>query len=421
MSSFSLFGKAANSAGEAALRNAQSRARSAGVSARRRLQRAVLGEDALDDPDAGDAGGLVAVELDDERASRGGGNVQRLLLADALDRRVIYELQRGRQNPGLEDARRGGCGGLGRLEERQQRAPRRRERDEAQVDFREDAQRAFGADEEAREVVAGHALQRARADVDDVALRQDDLEAGDVIARDAVLDRAQPAGAFGDVAAERGEIRAGGVGRIEQAAALHLGLEVADGDARLDGGDLVVVVHLEDAVHAPEVERDPAAGGHRAAGQPARRAARIDRRLLAVRQTQHAGDFLGGVRERDDIRQRGAARAVVRREDPLLDLGRDALGAEDGPEFASAVFSAMESIRLSKSPGNGLFATRSRRIGDDRERDGGRKKGRPRLNQRTRGSCEGHGVMPKPAQGNNQLSTINRQLAIANRPLTADD
>ena len=127
MSSLSLFGKAANSAGEAALRNAQSRVRSAGVSARRRLQRAVLGEDAVDDPDAGDAGGLVAVELDDERASRGGGDVQRLLLADALDRRVVYELQRGRQNPGLEDARRGVCGGLGRLEERQQRAARRAE------------------------------------------------------------------------------------------------------------------------------------------------------------------------------------------------------------------------------------------------------------------------------------------------------
>ena len=201
------------------------------------------------------------------------------------------------------------------------------------MDFREDAKGAFGADEEAREVVAGDALQRARADVDDVAQRQDDFEAGDVIARDAVLDRAQPAGAFGDVAAERGEIRAGGVGRIEQAAALHLGLEVADGDARLDGGDLVVVVHLEDAVHAPEVEHDPAADGHRAAGQAARRAARIDRRLLAVRQAQHAGDFLGGLRERDDLRQRGAARAVVRGEDPLLDLGGGVFLAHDGLKF----------------------------------------------------------------------------------------
>ncbi len=70
-------------------------------------------------------------------------------------------------------------------------------------DFGNESEGAFGADEEAGEIVgAGVAL--FAADANDFAVGEDEFEGGDVVGGDAVGERMRSAGVFGDVAADGG-------------------------------------------------------------------------------------------------------------------------------------------------------------------------------------------------------------------------
>jgi hypothetical protein len=83
----------------------------------------------------------------------------------------------------------------------------------------DDAERALAADEEVAEVVAGDVLHALGAEPADGAVGEDDLEAHDVVAGDAVFQAAQTAGVLGDVAADGADLHRAGIGRIEQPAA----------------------------------------------------------------------------------------------------------------------------------------------------------------------------------------------------------
>ena len=136
---------------------------------------------------------------------------------DAVDGGAVEELQRAGDDLGRDDVgdglrglvhlREGGDqgllgGGLG---------------DELQQDLGDDAQRAFRADEQVAQRVAGHVLHALVAGPEHFAVGQHDLQAHDVVARDAVFEPAQAAGVLGDVAADGGDLHRAGVGRIEQA------------------------------------------------------------------------------------------------------------------------------------------------------------------------------------------------------------
>ena len=84
----------------------------------------------------------------------------------------------------------------------QQRLLRRRLGQQAQQNLGEDAQRAFRADENLAQRIAGHVLHALVADPHHVAVRQHDLEAHDVILRHAILQPAQAARVARDVAAD---------------------------------------------------------------------------------------------------------------------------------------------------------------------------------------------------------------------------
>ena len=96
---------------------------------------------------------------------------------------------------------------LDRRERRAQRRLDRRLRHQAQDDLRDDRQRAFRADQQLRQVVADDVLDGLAAGLDDLAGRQHRLEAEHVALRRAVLERARPAGALGDVAADARDCR----------------------------------------------------------------------------------------------------------------------------------------------------------------------------------------------------------------------
>ena len=73
------------------------------------------------------------------------------------------------------------------------------------------------ADEEILQRIAGDVLHAFVAEARHLAVGEHDFEAHHVVARDAVLEPAQPAGVLGDVAADRADPLRAGIGRIEQA------------------------------------------------------------------------------------------------------------------------------------------------------------------------------------------------------------
>ena len=127
-----------------------------------------------------------------------------------------------------------------------------------QGELGDDAERAFGAHEEAGEVVAGGGFLRAAGGADHATVGEDGFEGEDVVLHRAVADGVGARGAGGRHAAERGV--GAGVDGEEQTLIAQVFVELLAGDAGLDGAVEVLRVDREDAVHAHQVERDAARG-----------------------------------------------------------------------------------------------------------------------------------------------------------------
>ncbi|SCI88739.1 Uncharacterised protein [uncultured Ruminococcus sp.] len=142
----------------------------------------------------------------------------------------------------------------------------RRQGTELQRDFRYDAQGAFGTADELFQAVACRTFLQARADVDDVACRRDDLHAVNLVARRAVFDGLVAAGVGRDVAADLAAVGAAGVAGIEQAVFVDRLLDDAGADAGLNDGVHVVRINFQDFVHAVQLHDHAAVDGDGAAG-----------------------------------------------------------------------------------------------------------------------------------------------------------
>ena len=142
---------------------------------------------------------------------------------------------------------------------------------------------AFGAGQQAGEIVARQVGLLA-AGLDHGAVGQHQLQAEDVIGGDAVGQGVRAAGVFRDVAADGAGALAGGVGRVEIAAALHRQGDVQVDHAGLHHGALVFQIDFEDPVHAREGDHDAALAGDGAAGESGAGAAADERHVeLAAR------------------------------------------------------------------------------------------------------------------------------------------
>ncbi len=151
---------------------------------------------------------------------------------------------------------------------------------QAHEGLRDDAERALGADDDAGEVVAGQ-VARGAAGPDDAAVRQHQLEAEDVVGRDAVGQAVRPAGVLGDVAADGAGALAGGVGGVVEAV-LRDGLaQLQVDDAGLDQRGQVLDVDLEDALHARHGDEHAAHGRDGAAAEAGAGAARHHGQVVA--------------------------------------------------------------------------------------------------------------------------------------------
>ena len=161
-------------------------------------------------------GGSAGVGLDHQHRARVLLEPHPQRRVDRSDREVVEELEGHRHEPAAgHPGDRVARGGDGR-EERQHRQLGCRHRTQPQGRLGDDPERPLRPDEQVRQVVAHDVLRVPSAGADDRAIGEHDLEAEDVVARDAVLHAAQPARVLGQVAADRADLVARRVGRVEE-------------------------------------------------------------------------------------------------------------------------------------------------------------------------------------------------------------
>ena len=135
-----------------------------------------------------------------------------------------------------------------------------------------------------------------------IAVREDDFETLHIVLRDAVLEAAQTARVLCDRAAEARRLDRARIGRVDEAELCDMVVDVLHDDARLDLGDEVFEIDVDDLVEAEHREDDAALQGRRARREIRAGAARVDGDLVLVRDLQDLRDFLRRAGADDDVR-----------------------------------------------------------------------------------------------------------------------
>src|SRR5262249_26188216 len=156
-----------------------------------------------------------AVELDDQHGAGVERKPEAVGRLDRLDDQTIHHLERGRYDAGGDDAGDRAARALDGVEDGEERAPAFGAADQPGRRTRHDAEGALATYDQSHQVVAGQVLHRT-AELYDLAARQDQLDAEDVVGRDPVLERVRAAGVLGDVAADRARGLARRIRRVEQ-------------------------------------------------------------------------------------------------------------------------------------------------------------------------------------------------------------
>ncbi|MDT4853763.1 hypothetical protein FQZ97_880410 [compost metagenome] len=223
--------------------------------------------------------------------------------------------------------------------QRRHRGPRRELRGRQRVQLHgrggDDAQRAFAADEEVAQVVAGVVLAQAARAFPDLALRRDHFQAQAQVARVAVAHDLRAARVGRQVAAD-GAAALGRQAQREQVAGLLGGLlQRLQDAARLDGHREVGGVDVADGVQALQAQHHLRAAvvGNGADRQAGVAALRNDGRAGRGAGFDHVGHLLRIGRAHHG--ERLAARALA----PVLLVGREVAlgqhvrGADDGAQL----------------------------------------------------------------------------------------
>ena len=165
---------------------------------------------------------------------------------------------------------------------------------EAHGELGDDAERAFGADHQAGEVVAGGRLARALGGLDDGAVGHHGGEVQHVLAHGAVAHGRGARGAGGGHAADGGLLGAG-IDREEQAHVAQVVVELLARDAGLHHAVEIALVDGEHAVHAREVEGEAAHRRIDVALQRGAGAERDDGHAVGARHVDDVAHLLAGL------------------------------------------------------------------------------------------------------------------------------
>ncbi|SPC14782.1 hypothetical protein CO2235_220015 [Cupriavidus oxalaticus] len=268
---------------------------------------AVLGGDLLHGLGLLAHAGLGAVEFEEQ--VRGFRQRQVVVPVDGADRQRVDELHarhRHAQLDGLDH-------GLHRAAHAGEGAHRGRDRLRLRVephrDLGNDAERAFAADEQAGQVIAGRRLARMRAGADHAAIGGHHGQRQHVLAHGAVAHRVGPGRARRAHAAQR-RVRAR-VDREEQPGVLDFLVQLLARDAGLHGHAQVLGLHRQHAVHLRQVQADAAGHGQQVPFQRRAGAVGDQRHAVVVAQARDLGDFVGAVGEHDRIGHRRRERRFI--------------------------------------------------------------------------------------------------------------
>ena len=190
--------------------------------------------------------GLAAVELDDQQRL----DVERIAgmheLLDRMDRGPVHHLHAARDDAGADDLADAFAGVFGACKADQQCARGFRFFQDTDRDLGDDAQKALGAGDDAKQVIAA-GIEMLAADAHDLAGDQHHFEAEQIVRGHAVFQAMHAAGIFRDIAADgAGDLR-GRIGRVIEAFAFHGVGDAEIGDAGLHHDDAIDVVDLADA------------------------------------------------------------------------------------------------------------------------------------------------------------------------------
>ena len=223
--------------------------------------------------------------------------------------------------------------GLHRRDRRPRGLDRLRPRHQPQHRRGDDAERAFRADEQVAQVVAGVVLLQLVEVVQDAAVGQHHLEAERMRARDAVGERRGAAGVGRKIAADGAASLRRQQLRIEP---VDVGRGLAgalQGDAGLAGDGVGDRIDLADLVHAVERQHDLAVVRDLSADQAGVAALRHDRGRGLVGDLEQLGNLPGRARPQHHRRVAGPQRAELDQIGRLLVLvGDGVLLADHGDQ-----------------------------------------------------------------------------------------
>jgi hypothetical protein len=209
-----------------------------------------------------DRGGLfgnisiaVAVELEEERRR---GGIRRLrVLVDRVHQDVVEQLDARHRDAELDRGDHGIDRPSDRLEGADRGRDRFRHRMKPQRDLGDEAERAFGSDEQPRQIVPGGGLARPGARPENTAVREHDRQRQNVLAHGAVSHRGRAGGS------RRGHAPDGGVGaRIDREHEAGVPQRLRELQARHAGlyRDVEILhADTQDPIHLAQIDRDPAA------------------------------------------------------------------------------------------------------------------------------------------------------------------
>ena len=173
----------------------------------------------------------------------------------------------------------------------------------------DDAERAFAADKQPRQVVAIRGFSRAAAGFDHAAIGEHDLKAQHILPDRAVADGIGAGGAGGDHAAERA--MAARVHGEEHALVAQMLIQLLAGHAGFDQAVHILGVDLQDAGHAREIEADPLPYRVHMPFEGGARAERHHRHVMAVAEGEKLRDLLRRLHEGDGVGQGGGGAVLA--------------------------------------------------------------------------------------------------------------
>ena len=194
-------------------------------------------------------------------------------------RRPIHDFHAAGNDPAADHVGDAVARALDGGEADEKRARPRRLRQDADGDFGDDAEHAFGADHDAEQVVAC-GIEMLAAEPHDLALDRHHFDADHVVGREPVFEAMHAAGILGDIAADRAGDLARRIGRVIEAQALHGVGDAEIGHAGLSDDAAIGDIDLEDLVELAHAEKNAVGERQGAARERGSGAARDDLDLV---------------------------------------------------------------------------------------------------------------------------------------------